>query len=72
MTTFLEFIGKPPSIGAVKRGKAPVTCVSFHEDGDHLFVASANCIKGTSTELQLDVKQVVFELWKQHTTNTAY
>jgi len=56
MTPFVDFVGKPPSIGAVIRGKAPVTCVSFHEDGDHLFVASAedarlrlvDCIKGTS------------------------
>ena len=52
----LDFVRKPPSIGAVIRGKAPVTSLSFHEGGEHLFVASAedarlrlvDCLKGTS------------------------
>jgi len=41
-------------MGAVIRGKAPVTSLSFHEDGQHLFIASAgdsklrfvDCLKG--------------------------
>lgn len=51
-----DLVNKPPSIGAVIRGRAPATCLTFHEGGDHLFVASAedarlrlvDCIKGTS------------------------
>ena len=29
-----------PKIGAVIRGKAPATFMSYHEDGVHLFVTS--------------------------------
>jgi len=55
-SSFFDFANKPPLIGAVIRGRAPVTCLSFHEGGDHLFVASeedarlrlVDCIKGTS------------------------
>jgi len=36
----MEFIQGEPKIAAVIRGKAPATCMSYHEDGVHLFVTS--------------------------------
>jgi hypothetical protein len=57
MTT-IDFSTRPPAMGAVIRGKAPVTSISFHDDGVHLFVASeedskvrlVNCHKGSATQ----------------------
>jgi len=45
-----------PQMAAVIRGKEPATCISFFENGKHLFVASEadsrlrliDCEKGTS------------------------
>lgn len=56
MSETLEFDSQPPKIGAVIRGEEPVTSLSFHEDGVHLFAASTkdnklrliDCDKGTS------------------------
>jgi len=39
--TIIDFETQPPVMGAVIRGKAAVTSLSFHDDGVHLFVASA-------------------------------
>lgn len=54
----MDFTNAPPKMGAVIRGQAPVTSLSFHEDGVHLFAASeadsklrlVDCHKGTSDE----------------------
>lgn len=54
----LDFTNSPPKMGAVIRGKAPVSSLSFHGDGVHLFVASAedaklrlvDCHKGASEQ----------------------
>lgn len=52
----MDFIGVPPNIGAVIRGRSPVTSLSYHSDGTTLFVASEedcrlrliNCQSGTA------------------------
>ena len=36
----MDFTNAPPKMGSVIRGQAPVTSLSFHGDGVHLFVAS--------------------------------
>lgn len=55
LTQAMDF-ANPPKVGAVIRGTAPSTSLSFHEDGVHLFVTSeedarlrlVNCDNGTS------------------------
>jgi len=52
----MDFLRAPPSIGSVIKGGAPVTSMSYHRDGTHLFVTSqedsklrlVDCLKGTS------------------------
>jgi len=52
----MDFVATSPRMGAVIRGKEPVSSVSFHEDGLHLFIASeddsrlrlVDCQKGSS------------------------
>jgi hypothetical protein len=36
----MEFSQGDPKIASVIRGKAAATCMSYHEDGAHLFVTS--------------------------------
>jgi len=55
-TQAMDFSGKGPKIGAVIRGKSPATSISYHEDGNHLYVTSesdsklrlVDCQNGTS------------------------
>mmetsp|Transcript_29452 Transcript_29452/g.59747 ORF Transcript_29452/g.59747 Transcript_29452/m.59747 type:complete len:355 (+) Transcript_29452:411-1475(+) len=55
LTQAMDF-ANPPKIGAVIRGTAPVSSLSYHDDGVHLFVTSegdsrlrlVNCDSGTS------------------------
>lgn len=60
----LDFTNSPPKMGAVIRGKAPVSCLSFHGDGVHLFAASdedcklrlIDCHKGTSEKTPIGME----------------
>jgi hypothetical protein len=54
-----------PRIAAVIPGKAPATCMAFHEDGKRLFVASegdarlqvVNCFEGKSDQMPLRIER---------------
>mmetsp|Transcript_16790 Transcript_16790/g.24409 ORF Transcript_16790/g.24409 Transcript_16790/m.24409 type:complete len:379 (-) Transcript_16790:111-1247(-) len=54
----MDFFRTPPKMGAVIRGRAPVSSLSYHEDGDFLFVASerdsrlkvVDCLRGCAVE----------------------
>lgn len=80
----LDFTNAPPKMGAVIRGKsAPVSCLSFHEDGVHLFAASEgdcklrliDCHKGTSEKpairLETDGVRVVEATHHNYSVLTA-
>jgi len=53
----MDFSSEPgPKMGCVVRGRAPVTSLSYHESGEHLFIASekdsvlriVDCVNGGS------------------------
>eukprot|EP00592_Proboscia_alata_P026571 CAMPEP_0194444124 /NCGR_PEP_ID=MMETSP0176-20130528/127089_1 /TAXON_ID=216777 /ORGANISM="Proboscia alata, Strain PI-D3" /LENGTH=451 /DNA_ID=CAMNT_0039270451 /DNA_START=35 /DNA_END=1387 /DNA_ORIENTATION=- len=46
----MDFTTTPPQMSSIIRGKSPVTSLSFHEDGEHLYIASNDSLLLVNTQ----------------------